>query len=136
VTFYSGYVPNDEMATYFCAADAVVLPYLEATQSGIAQVAVGFEKPIIATNVGGIADVVEHERTGLLVPKADTAAMAAAIVRYFRDGLEPCLSRNIHEVKESASWLPLVTLIEELSVPPSVPSIEVVATSLASPRVF
>ena len=58
VEFHNAYVPNEEMAVYFSAADAVVLPYLEATQSGMAQIALGFEKPVIATSVGGMAETI------------------------------------------------------------------------------
>jgi glycosyltransferase involved in cell wall biosynthesis len=116
ITFYNSYVPNDEVAVYFSAADAVVLPYLEATQSGIAQVALGFEKPMIATAVGGMGDVVQPEQMGLLVPPADSAALAAAIVRYFGKELAVPFARKMHELKESASWLPLVKLIEEVVV--------------------
>ena len=51
----SDYVPNERVGKYFSAADAVVLPYLSATQSGITQIAYNFDKPVIATDVGGLA---------------------------------------------------------------------------------
>ncbi|MCS6841726.1 MAG: glycosyltransferase, partial [Roseiflexus sp.] len=58
VHFHSEYVPNEQIAIYFSACDAVVLPYLEATQSGVAQLAIGFEKPMIATSVGGMPETI------------------------------------------------------------------------------
>jgi glycosyltransferase involved in cell wall biosynthesis len=117
VEFHNAYVPNEEMAVYFSAADAVVLPYLEATQSGIAQVALGFEKPVIATSVGGMAETIVDGQTGLIVPPGDNAALSAAIVRYFQEQLAAPFARNIHDTKETASWMPLVRLIEELAAP-------------------
>jgi glycosyltransferase involved in cell wall biosynthesis len=135
VEFHNTYVPNEEMAVYFSAADAVVLPYLEATQSAVAQVALGFEKPVIATSVGGMAEAIINEQTGLIVPPNDNAALSAAIVRYFQAGLAEPFARNIHEVKETASWMPLIRLIEELAEPLVAPNVEHVVTS-PSPRIF
>ncbi len=134
VQFYSDYVPNEELAVYFCAADVVVLPYLEATQSGIAQVAIGFAKPMIATSVGGMREAIEHEKTGLIVPPADSAALARAIVRYFAEGLEEPFARNIRSSIESASWMPLVHLIEELAGPEPVAEAPEPAVEAAAPR--
>ena len=58
VEVIDGYTPDNEVEKYFAACDAVVLPYESATQSGIVQIAYGFEKPVIVTNVGGLPDVV------------------------------------------------------------------------------
>jgi glycosyltransferase involved in cell wall biosynthesis len=115
VEFHNTYVPNEEMAVYFSAADAVVLPYLEATQSGVAQIALGFEKPVIATSVGGMAETIVDGQTGLIVPPGDNAALSAAIVRYFQEQLAEPFARNIYDTKETASWMPLVRLIEDLA---------------------
>jgi len=83
VHFHSEYVPNEQIAVYFSACDAVVLPYLEATQSGVAQLAIGFEKPMIATSVGGMPETIHNGETGLIVPPGDSAALADAVVRFF-----------------------------------------------------
>ena len=135
VHFYSEYVPNEELGVYFSAADVVVLPYLEATQSGVAQIAYGFEKPLIATSVGGMPEIIKDGETGILVPPASSDALSKAILTFFQNELGVPFARNIHEVKESASWLPLVCLIEELGVPALSVQGEVQPT-MASPRVF
>ena len=135
VEFHNAYVPNEEMAVYFSAADAVVLPYLEVTQSGVAQIALGFEKPVIATSVGGMAETIIDGQTGLIVPPGDNAALSAAIVRYFQEQLAEPFARNIHDTKETASWMPLVRLIEELAAPVVAASAEQTAPA-PSPRVF
>lgn len=136
VQFYSDYVPNEELAVYFSAADVVVLPYLEATQSGVAQIALGFEKPMIATSVGGMPETIQDGYTGLIVPPADSEALGAAILRYFQEGHAERFTHNIRVSKESASWMPLVRLIEELAQPAPVRQSEEPAPELASPRVF
>ncbi|MFQ9703504.1 MAG: glycosyltransferase [Enterocloster clostridioformis] len=51
-----------EVEPYFSACDLVILPYESATQSGIVQIAFGFEKPVVVTNVGGLPDVVRMEK--------------------------------------------------------------------------
>ncbi len=136
VRFVNAYVPNEEMAVYFSAANVVVLPYLEATQSGVAQIALGFETPLIATSVGGMPEVVQDQVTGLVVPPADSAALQQAIVRFFEEGLEERFAANIREGKESASWMPLVQLIEELSQPAAAPQTEHPVAEMGSPRVL
>jgi glycosyltransferase involved in cell wall biosynthesis len=135
VEFHNTYVPNEEMAVYFSAADAVVLPYLEATQSGVAQIALGFEKPVIATSVGGMAETIVDGQTGLIVPPGDNAALSAAILRYFQEDLAEPLARNIHEIRESASWMPLVRLIEDLAATIVARHVEQ-AVNAPSPRVL
>ena len=117
VIFYNKYVPNEDMPRYFSACDVVVMPYLEATQSGVAQLAIGFEKPMIATSVGGMPEAIQDGETGLIVPPADSTALAAAILRYFRDGLAEPFAANIRLSKEEGTWLPLIQLIEELAQP-------------------
>ncbi len=136
VQFYSEYVPNEELAVYFSAADVVVLPYLEATQSGVAQIALGFETPVIATSVGGMPETIEDGRTGLIVPPGDSAALSHAILRYFQDNLGDPLTHNICVSKESASWMPLVHLIEEIADPLVAAQDEQPEARLASPRVL
>jgi glycosyltransferase involved in cell wall biosynthesis len=105
-------VPNEELGLYFSAADVVVLPYVDSTQSAVIQLAYGFEKPVITTDVGGLAEVVKDGETGLIVPSRDSAALAEAIVRYFERGLSSLFTANIRARKESFSWDKLRRLIE------------------------
>ena len=66
VEVIDGYTPDNEVEKYFVACDLVILPYESATQSGIVQIAYGFEKPVIVTNVGGLPDVVIDKRQVML----------------------------------------------------------------------
>ncbi len=115
VDVVSDYVPNDKVAEYFSAADAVVLPYSSATQSGIAQIAYNFDRPVIATSVGGLAEVVVDGVSGLLVPPEDAKALAAALERFYRENLEDRLSAGAASEKKKYSWDAMVKAIEELA---------------------
>lgn len=114
VTLRADYVPNDQVGLYFSAADAVVLPYISATQSGIAQIAYNFDRPVIATAVGGLEEVVLHDVTGLIVPPNDAPALARSIERFYAADLEPGLSANVRREKQKYSWQHLREAIESL----------------------
>jgi glycosyltransferase involved in cell wall biosynthesis len=114
VTFVDRYVPDEELASYFRAADVAVLPYLSATQSGVVQLAFGFGLPVIASNVGGLPDVIVESETGLLVPPGDASALAKAVIRFFQSGLGPSMTANIRANQAHFSWERMVTTIEGL----------------------
>lgn len=82
---YNEYVSDEKRAELLRQASVVVLPYIEASQSGVIPLAYTFRKPVIATRVGGLPDMVEHGRTGYLIPPRDEAALAEACVRLLRD---------------------------------------------------
>ncbi len=114
VTLYPEYIPNSEVKTYFSAADVVVLPYVSATQSGIAQIAYNFDKPVIATNVGGLGEVVLDGRTGFLVPPNDADALAASIQRFFVEKKEEEFAGNVRHEKKKYTWEAMAEAIESL----------------------
>jgi len=109
------YIPNEEVEAYFAAADAVVLPYRTATQSGIAQIAFRFGRPVIATSVGGLPESIDDGRTGLLVPPRNPEALAAAIDRYFDESLESQFSIEIERDAGRFSWDRVIEAIESLA---------------------
>ncbi|MBI5020625.1 MAG: glycosyltransferase [Ignavibacteriales bacterium] len=114
IKFYPDYIPNDQVALYFSAADIVVLPYLSATQSGITQIAYNFDKPVIATNVGGLAEVVIDGRTGYVVPPNDAAALASAIKRFYTEKNEQEFVAMVKIEKTKYSWENFIRAIEGL----------------------
>jgi glycosyltransferase involved in cell wall biosynthesis len=117
VTIRAEYVTHEEARVYFSAADAAVLPYLSATQSGIAQVAYNFDTPVIATSVGGLAEVVKDGLTGFLVPPGNPESLAAAITRFFTSTDRDAMRLRIREEKKKYSWDALVDAIERLTHP-------------------
>jgi glycosyltransferase involved in cell wall biosynthesis len=115
VTVQSAYVPNDRVGVYFSASDAVVLPYISATQSGIAQIAFNFNKPVIATDVGGLAEVAPDSVTGFIVPPGNPGALAEAILRFYTENREDGFAANVAAEKKKYSWDHLASAIEELA---------------------
>ena len=113
------YVPNEEIALYFSAADLVVLPYVSGTASGVVQMAYGLDKPVVATTVGALADIVEDGRTGYLTPPGQPAALADAIVRFFEEDKEAEFVANIRQYKQSFAWERLVEIIEGIAAVPT-----------------
>ena len=72
-------------ADYFRRASVVVLPYIEASQSGVIPMAYSAAKPVVATTVGGLPEIVEDGRTGYLVAPRDAAQLADAVSRLLLD---------------------------------------------------
>jgi len=114
VQMINRYVPNEEIGLYFSAADVVVLPYLEATQSGVIQIAFGFDRPVITTSIGGLPEMLRDGQLGLVVPPQDEQALSQAIVRYLADDLGPAFQEKIRAERDVFSWERMVTLIEEI----------------------
>ena len=112
VTTVPRFVPNEEVPVFFIAADLVVLPYRSATQSGVVQMAYGFERPVVATNVGGLPEMIRDGETGILVPPGDPAALASAIVDFFRNGRGPAMRAAIQGRRGEFSWERMVETIE------------------------
>lgn len=98
------YLPDPEVEAVFKAADVVVLPYRDATQSGVTHVAYALGVPVIVTDVGGLSETVKHEETGLVVPPEDPGALADAVLRYFESGMGPKLRAGIAALREAHSW--------------------------------
>ncbi|MFO8008994.1 MAG: glycosyltransferase [Candidatus Brocadiia bacterium] len=101
------YIPNEEVGLYFAAADLVVQPYLSASASGVTRLALDFGRPVIATRVGALPEVVQDGENGRLVPPGDAAALADAIVRSFEPAELARLSRNAAP-EDDDSWAALV----------------------------
>src|SRR3984893_576323 len=82
---HNEFISEERTAEYFRRASIVVLPYIEASQSGVIPLAYSAAKPVVATTVGGLPEMVEHGRTGYLVPPRDAANLADALVRLLLD---------------------------------------------------
>ena len=99
ISIVSDYVPSSEVAKYFSACDVVVLPYIDATQSGIIQIAYNFDKPVIATSVGGLKEVIVDNYSGLLVPPNNPNELANAMKKFYDENLEEKLSFGASQEK-------------------------------------
>lgn len=104
VQIYDGYIPDKEVEKFFAACDLVVLPYESATQSGIVQIAYGFEKPVIVTNVGGLPDVVSDGKTGYVVEPRNPEAIGEKIDKFFQENRGDIFKKNIQKEAYKYSW--------------------------------
>lgn len=89
------YVPNEEVRAIFDGVDVLVLPYLSATQSGVARIALSNRLPIIASRTGGLSESVVEDFNGMLFPPGDSNALADRIIEYFTDNRGPIFARNM-----------------------------------------
>ena len=80
-----GFIPHTDVAALFRRATVAVLPYLEASQSGVANLAMGLGTPVIASSVGGLSELIQDGQDGILVPPGDPEALARAILRLMQD---------------------------------------------------
>lgn len=114
VELVEGYVPDREVEKYFAACDLVTLPYESATQSGIVQIAYGFEKPVVVTNVGGLPDVVLDGKTGYVVEPQKPEELADAVCKYFVENKEVEFTVNVKNEAYKYSWDRMVEVVEGL----------------------
>jgi len=114
VKVVDAYIPNEMVGRYFTAADLVVQPYVSATGSGVVQVAYGFERPVVATDVGSLSEIVENGKTGYIVPPADSQAIADAVIAFFKEEKAWEFQDNIRAIQYRFSWDRLVEGIETL----------------------
>ncbi len=108
----TNFIPDSEVKYYLCAADVVIQPYRNATQSGVTPLAYHFEKPMIVTNVGALASNVPHKKVGL-VCEPNATDIANAIEEFFTLNYNAFLD-NIKEEKKKYSWDKLVKSILNL----------------------
>jgi glycosyltransferase involved in cell wall biosynthesis len=114
ITIINEYVANEAVHVYFTAANLAVLPYNEATQSGILSIAYGFAKPVVITDVGGLAELVDDGKTGFIVPPHDIPKLADSVIRYFKENREQDFSHNIEVKRKENSFNTLRSVFDEI----------------------
>ena len=108
------FIPNSEVATYFSAADMVVQTYHSATQSGVTQIAYHFNKPMLVTNVGGLAETVPDKEVGYVCEKS-AKDIAFALNDFYTNQREETFSKNAANYKKRFSWEHIMSGIDEVS---------------------
>jgi len=98
------WIPEEEAPMWFAAADVAVLPYRNATGSAVAAQALGAGLPVIASRVGGLAEVVEDGVSGVLVPPGDAGALAGALERLLEPGERARLALGAERAAAHLSW--------------------------------
>lgn len=107
------FIADSEVRYYLSAADFVIQPYRNATQSGVTPLAYHFEKPMLVTNVGGLPDLVPHEKVGI-VTEPEPTAIATGILRLYELG-EAFFLSHLREETKQYSWQQLVAAIETMA---------------------
>jgi glycosyltransferase involved in cell wall biosynthesis len=103
VIWHREFVPDSKVRYYFGAADIIVQPYKSATQSGVTQIAYHFEKPMIVTNVGGLAEIVPNGKAGYVV-EPDEREIADAIVDFFGNNRQEEFREGLLFEKKKYAW--------------------------------
>jgi glycosyltransferase involved in cell wall biosynthesis len=108
------FIPDEEVVNYFCAADIIVQPYRNATQSGVTQIAYHFDKPMLVTNVGGLKEIVPHNKVGYVVQPNENE-VAKALIDFYQNNRAIEFIEGVKEEKKKYSWTKMVETIIMLS---------------------
>jgi glycosyltransferase involved in cell wall biosynthesis len=116
VTITNAWVDEEKIAEALVRADVVVLPYIEASQSGVAAAALTAALPIVATPVGGLAEQVSSGRTGIIAKGMHAEDLAAAIQCFTHDPslYETCSAGALQHAREELGWARIATKIADI----------------------
>lgn len=109
------FIPDNEVRNYFSIADIVAQPYRSATQSGVSQIAYHFEKPMLVTNVGGLAEIVPHGKVGYVVD-VEPIQIANALFDFFTNKRSAEFVANLKIEKQKYAWSKMTAAINTLNI--------------------
>ena len=113
VELRTGFIPDNEVRNYFSVADLIAQPYRTATQSGVSQIAYHFEKPMLVTKVGGLAEIVPDGKVGYVVG-VEPLQIADAMVDFFSNQRAGKMIENIKLEKKKFLWSRMTDAIDGL----------------------
>ncbi|PCJ26530.1 MAG: glycosyl transferase family 1 [Flavobacteriales bacterium] len=113
VILTKNFVPDNEVVNYFCGADIIVQPYRNATQSGVTQIAYHFDKPMLVTDVGGLKEIVPHNKVGYVVQRT-ASEIVKALIDFYQNNRAAEFIEGVKEEKKKYSWQIMVDTINEL----------------------
>ena len=111
VILRTDFIPDQDVANYFGAADMVVQPYKSATQSGVTQIAFHYNKPMLVTDVGGLGEIIPHGKVGYVV-NPGSEAITEAIYDFYKNDRNEFFTENVVREKEKFSWGTMIEAIE------------------------
>jgi glycosyltransferase involved in cell wall biosynthesis len=118
VRFDFRFIPDAEIATWFAAADVVLAPYRIEAQSGVALTAFHFARPVIASTVGGLPEIVVEGQNGMLIPPNDAPALARAVDAFFARDDRAAMEQHAAEAARKYSWAEYANVFERLLTRP------------------
>jgi len=113
VVMVNKFIADHEVNNYFCAADIVVQPYKDATQSGVTQIAYHFDKPMLVTNVGALAEIVPDQKVGYVVEPREEE-ITNALVDFFRNKRKTEFETQVAEEKKKFAWSKMTNTILDI----------------------
>lgn len=113
IVLVNRFIPDDEVVNYFCAADIIVQPYKHATQSGVTQIAYHFNKPMLVTNVGGLAEMVPNNKVGY-VTECNSGAVSNALLDFYNNNREEEFITGVKDEKQKYTWDKMIETISQL----------------------
>lgn len=112
IIWHRQFIANEEVKHYFAAASIVAQPYRTATQSGVTQIAYHFERPMLVTNVGGLAEIVPDGRVGRVV-SPNATSIANALADFFDNNREATFTEGVRQEKTKYTWSNMTKIILE-----------------------
>ena len=115
IEWRTDFIPDDQVRYYFSAADLIVQPYKTATQSGVTQIAYHFERPMLVTRVGGLAEIVPNGKVGYVceVDEDDIAQAISSFAKMDTKQRDELFLKNIQKEKQKYAWSKMTKLITE-----------------------
>lgn len=113
VIFFDRFINDNEVTNFFSAADLVIQPYRDATQSGVTQIAYHFDKPMIVTDVGGLKEIVPDGKCGYVV-KPSPGDISDAIAECYKNNMLKTFTENIKGEKARYSWSMMTASVTEV----------------------
>lgn len=115
IEWRTDFIPDDQVRYYFSAADLIVQPYKTATQSGVTQIAYHFERPMLVTRVGGLAEIVPNDKVGYVceVNEDDIAQALSSFAQMDTQQRDDIFLKNIQNEKQKYAWSKMTKLITE-----------------------
>lgn len=104
IYFFNQYIADEEVHRFFSVADLCVLPYRTATQSGVTAIAHFFNIPVLATNVGGLKETIQHLVTGYIIEHSDPKEIASGIINYFHTHDSEKTQYALNQLNKERSW--------------------------------
>ena len=113
VILHDKFIANDEVKYYFCASDIVAQTYRKATNSGVTMVGYYYEKPMLVTNTGGLAEIVPDKKCGYVVEQ-NTADIADALLDYYSNNRESAFTEEVALEKKKYEWKAFIGTLLQL----------------------
>lgn len=113
ILWHNEFIADAKVKDYFGIADIVVQTYKSATQSGITQIAYHFDRPMLVTRVGGLAEIVPHGKVGYAVD-TNARAVADALVDFYENDRHDGFVEGVIEEKKRFDWGAMVSTIEQI----------------------